>query len=218
MNADANLYLPPEPVDVVICEMLHTAMLREKQMAVIASFKKRYAARFDGPLPIFLPEAAVLAVQAVHTDYSFHGYEAAVPMFIDGERAQSRVSPIAERSLFASFFYADDYRNELAFDALVTVHHSGRINSLRFTHKNLLAIIEAEGRSIDWDMHELVLPLTTPIDVTEGETIQIRFRYDSGDSLLSLAASIEVARPGTLPSAAPTPPTDPISGVRLKSA
>lgn len=215
INADANLYLPPEPVDVVICEMLHTAMLREKQMSVIASFKKRYAARFGGPLPRFLPEAAILAVQPVSTDFSFHGYYAAVPMFIDGERALSRVSPIADRTLYSSFLYGDAYENELGFDAEVTVRETGRINSLRFTHKNLLAILETEGRSIDWDMHELVLPLNAPIDVTAGETIRVRFRYDAGDSLLALASAIHVVRPGeALPSTPPTAATPPISNVR----
>lgn len=215
VNTDANLYLPPEPVDVVICEMLHTAMLREKQMSVIASFKKRYAARFDGPLPIFLPEAAVLAVQPVFTDFSFHGYYAAVPMFIDGERALGRVSPIADRSLYSSFLYGDHYDNELGFDAEVTVRTGGRINSLRFTHKNLLAILESEARSIDWDMHELVLPLTTPLDVAEGETIRVRFRYDAGDSLLALASAIQVVRPGeALASTPPTAAVPPISNIR----
>ena len=62
----------PERVDVVICEMLHTAMLREKQLAVIASFKKRYLERFGGPLPIYIPEAAVMAVQPVYASYDFH--------------------------------------------------------------------------------------------------------------------------------------------------
>ena len=32
VHADAFEYLPPEPVDVVICEMIHVGMLREKQV------------------------------------------------------------------------------------------------------------------------------------------------------------------------------------------
>lgn len=39
IEANAIDYLPPEPVDVVICEMLHVGMLREKQIPVIESFK-----------------------------------------------------------------------------------------------------------------------------------------------------------------------------------
>ena len=65
VHADAFEYLPPEPVDVVICEMIHVAMLREKQVEVIESFKRRYLERFGGQLPVFLPEAVIMAVQPV---------------------------------------------------------------------------------------------------------------------------------------------------------
>ena len=41
--ADGANYLPPEPVDVVICEMLHSALLREKQTVVLAEFQKNYS-------------------------------------------------------------------------------------------------------------------------------------------------------------------------------
>ncbi len=44
VHADAFEYLPPEPVDIVICEMIHVAMLREKLMEVIDNFKQRYLA------------------------------------------------------------------------------------------------------------------------------------------------------------------------------
>src|SRR5262249_3694245 len=109
VNADAAEYTPPERVDVVICEMLHTAMLREKQLAIIAAFKARYLARFGGPLPMFIPEAAVMAVQPVYTDYDFHGYNAAVPMFIDGSGNGDRVKGLAAPALYSSFMYGADY-------------------------------------------------------------------------------------------------------------
>jgi protein arginine N-methyltransferase 1 len=57
IHADAFEYLPPEPVDVVICEMIHVAMLREKQIEMIENFKLRYLQRHGGPLPVFIPEA-----------------------------------------------------------------------------------------------------------------------------------------------------------------
>src|SRR4051812_623552 len=46
IHADAFEYLPPEPVDLVICEMIHAAMLREKQVEMIEAFKQRYRLRF----------------------------------------------------------------------------------------------------------------------------------------------------------------------------
>jgi predicted RNA methylase len=190
VNGDAADYLPPEPVDVVICEMLHTAMLREKQLSIIAAFKERYRARFGGPLPRFIPEAAVMAVQAVTTSFDFHGYRAAVPMFIDANNA-SRVSNLAIPGLYAMFAYDADYPTHFEIDHLVAMEKSGTLDSLRFITKNLLAIVADEGRSIDWDMQDLVIPLAEPIEVSVGDVVRIRFRYDAGDSLLALAESID---------------------------
>jgi hypothetical protein len=38
-------------------------LLRKKQIPVIDSFKKRYLEKFDGPLPVFIPEASIQAIQ-----------------------------------------------------------------------------------------------------------------------------------------------------------
>ncbi len=56
VQGDAADFTPTDPVDVVICEMLHSALLREKQLQVIGRFKANYLARF-AVLPRFVPEA-----------------------------------------------------------------------------------------------------------------------------------------------------------------
>ncbi|MBS2016348.1 MAG: 50S ribosomal protein L11 methyltransferase [Deltaproteobacteria bacterium] len=191
INADASEYLPPTRVDVVVCEMLHTAMLREKQLAVIASFKKRYLERFGGPLPLFIPEAAVMAMQPVTTNYDFHGYQAAVPMFIDGSGNGRRFEGMAAPALYAAFQYSEDFPTHFEIDHCAEITETGTVNALRFMTKNLLTILEAEGRSIDWDMHDLLVPLSTPVAVKAGDVVRIRFRYSAGDSLLALQESID---------------------------
>ena len=57
IEEDAAEYMPPEPVDVVICEMLHVAMLREKQLDVIEQFKQGYTQKFGDKLPRFVPDS-----------------------------------------------------------------------------------------------------------------------------------------------------------------
>ncbi len=190
IEGDAATYLPPEPVDVVICEMLHAGMLREKQLTIIASFKQRYLERFGGPLPRFLPEAAVLAVQAVTTNYRFHGYEAPVPLFVDATNA-ARVVNLAAPALYSTFAYEDPYLTRFSVDHQIVIEAPGTLNSLRFITKNLLAIVGAEARSIDWDMMDLVIPIARPVRVLPGNVVRIQFTYDAGDSLLALAESID---------------------------
>lgn len=190
VNADATDFLPPEPVDVVVCEMLHTAMVREKQLAVIASFKERYLAKFGGPLPRFVPEAAVMAVQPVHTNFVFHGFQATVPMFLDANNA-NRVERMGAPALYAMFEYASDYADTFEVDAVTVMEQEGTVNSLRFITKNLLTILADEGCSVDWDMQDLVIPLAKPLDVKFGDVVRVRFRYRAGDSLLALAEAID---------------------------
>jgi type I protein arginine methyltransferase len=89
------------------------------------------------------------------------------------------------------FTYAEDYSTHFEVDASVMMDHTGMLNSLRFITKNLIAIVPEEGRSIDWDMYDLVVPLAKPFAVSAGDTVRFRFRYDAGDSLLALAESID---------------------------
>lgn len=194
VNADAASYLPPEPVDVVICEMLHSAMLREKQLAVIAAFKERYRARFGGPLPRFVPEALVMAVQPVMTDYAFHGFQAPVPMFLDAGNAH-RTTNLTGPALYSMLAYGDSYGTRFTVDQEIEIEQAGTLNSLRFITKNLLAIDTDARCSIDWDMQDLIIPLARPIEVAAGDVIRIRFQYHAGDSLLALADAIDRDEP-----------------------
>jgi len=194
VQGDAATYLPPEPVDVVICEMLHSAMLREKQLAVIAAFKERYRARFGGPLPRFVPEALVMAVQPVMTDYAFHGFQAPVPMFLDAGNAH-RTTNLTGPALYSMLAYGDSYGTRFTVDQEIEIEQAGTLNSLRFITKNLLAIDTDARRSIDWDMQDLIIPLARPIEVAAGDVIRIRFQYHAGDSLLALADAIDRDEP-----------------------
>ena len=124
------------------------------------------------------------------TDFDFHGYEASVPMFVDGS-GNGRVQKLAVPALYAVFEYSQEYPTHFAVDHSATIETTGTLNALRFITKNLLAILEEEQRSIDWDMHDLVVPLATPLQVSAGDVVRIRFRYDAGDSLLALAESID---------------------------
>ena len=192
VEGDAFEYLPPAPVDVVICEMLHVGMLREKQAQVISRFKQRYTARFGGRLPRFVPEATVLAVQPVEQAFDFHGYHAEVPMFLPG--AQEGTRDLSPHATYASWFYDEEVPLQLSCDAVFTMGSAGTLNALRFATRNLLAVLPAQARSIDWDMNHLIAPLAHPLAVKSGDRVQVRFCYDAGDSLLALLDAIKVTR------------------------
>lgn len=195
VEADATSFLPPEPVDVVLCEMLHTGLLREKQVQVIDSFKRRYLERFGGPLPRFVPEATLQAVQPVQQDFEYHGYRAATPIFQDARCTQPRTVELGDPALFQSFTYDGALPASCGMAAPVAITADGVLNALRFVTKNLLAIDPVTGQTADWIMGYLVVPLATPLLVHAGDAPHVSFAYRPGDELGALTSSLDVRLP-----------------------
>ncbi|MCW2975450.1 MAG: methyltransferase type 12 [Actinomycetia bacterium] len=189
--ADAALWTPPEPVDVVVCEMLHVGLLREKQIQVLAAFAENYFERHGGPLPRFVPEATVQAVQPVEQDYDFHGYVASTPFFQDGNVEQPRTLGLADPSVYHELLYENELTERICWDGTFTIAERGNLNALRVITKNLLAILPQEGRSVDWLMNYLVVPLAHPINVQPGDTIHVSIDYDAGAPLASFAPDVK---------------------------
>jgi predicted RNA methylase len=186
VEADAFAYLPPEPVDVVICEMLHVTLLVEQQLPVIAAFKANYLAAFGPPLPRFLPEAVLQAAQPVQQSFDYHGYVAPTMHFQAGSAEQPRTVQLGDPVVYQTLEYADAIPEQIAWTGSLAVTQAGRLNAVRFITKNLLAILPAEGRSVDWVMNYLVVPLPEPVDVRAGDSVELTFAYAFGGPLLSL--------------------------------
>jgi predicted RNA methylase len=186
VEADAFDYVPPEPIDAVVCEMLHVTLLVEKQLPVIAAFKENYLAAYGPPLPRFLPEAVVQAVQPVQQSFDFHGYVAPTMHFQDGGAEQPRTRELGDPVVYQTLGFADAIPRGIDWSGRVTVTQSGSLNAVRFITKNLLAILPAERRSVDWLMNYLIVPLEAAIEVAPGDTVEIAFDYTFGGPLNSL--------------------------------
>ncbi len=193
VQADAMTYLPPEPVDVVICEMLHVGLLREKQTDVLTAFKRAYQRQFGPQLPVFIPDASLLAVQLVEQDFCFNGYHAAVPLFQPpGMQTSSR--QLSQPEIYSSLFYSQEIPREFHIEQQFLVTAAGELNAVSFQTKNFLAFRLAERSSIDWMMNHLILPLPGPLTVTTGDQVTVRFHYQAGSPLETLQESLEVQR------------------------
>jgi predicted RNA methylase len=191
VHGDAFEYLPPEPVDIVICEMIHVGMLREKQVEVIESFKRRYLARFGGPLPIFMPEAVIMAVQPLQQDYSFDGFVAPIIQFQPHDVIYPGTIELAQPGVYSVLDFSRPVDARIEWAGQFLVQKAGHMNALRFITKNVLSIIEERGTTIDWLNHYMMLPLAKPLDVQAGDVVQISFAYRAGGSIPSLEASIQ---------------------------
>ena len=190
IHADAFEYLPPEPVDVVICEMIHVGMLREKQVEVMESFKRRYLARFGGPLPIFMPEAVIMAVQPLQLEYDFEGFYAPIVQFQETAVIYPGTVELSAPAVYSVMDFSQPTDSLIAFEGQFLVEKAGTLNALRFITKNILAVVPEESGTIDWLNHYMAMPLATPVAVRVGDVLQVSFHYRAGGSLPSLEATM----------------------------
>lgn len=192
--ADASRYTPTAPVDVVICEMLHVAMLREKQLQIIDAFKRNYRKRFGAtaPLPRFIPEASILMWQPIYQSFDFAGYWAPIPMFQAPLLINERTIQVASLDPYASIDYQADYALHFDCQQMLLAAVGGRVNAIRFVTQNVLAVDVEQQNAITWPNQCLVLPLPEAIEVKPGERLEVSFGYDSGAPLEQLSQSLRL--------------------------
>jgi predicted RNA methylase len=196
IQASALEYLPPEPVDAVICEMVHTAMLREKQVEVMDSFRRRYLERFGPPLPIFIPSAAILAVQPVQQDFNFYGYVAPVPIFQQADALQPRTLELGDTVVTHILDYSEPMPPRIAWEGSVTIAKPGEFNAVRFITKNILSIDQSvtPPNFVNWFSQYLVLPLPNPVQVNTGQQLKVAFDYPHGAEISALQESLKLSQ------------------------
>ncbi len=186
IHADAFEYLPPEPVDVVICEMIHSAMLREKQVEVIEAFKERYRSRFGGKQPVFIPAAIIMAVQPLQQVYDFFGFHAPIIQFQRAYVIQDGTTELASPAVYSTLDLSQPTTLEIQWEGTFALESDGVVNALRFITKNILAVMHEQATTIDWFIDYLVLPLGEPVEARAGDVLKVTFRYFAGGSLRSL--------------------------------
>ncbi len=193
VHADAFDYLPPEPVDVVICEMIHVAMLREKQIEIIEAFKQRYLRKFSAPLPVFMPEAVIMAVQPLQQNYNFHGFYAPIIQFQRPNIIQSGSIELAAPLVYSTLDLSQSNSLEIQWHGSIMMTQDCTVNALRFITKNILAVLQEQASTIDWLIDYLVLPLEQSVEARSGDLLHISFNYRAGASIRSLEKKLHVS-------------------------
>jgi len=193
LNADARHFIPNEPVDVVVCEMLHVALLREKQLEVIEAFKSHYQNEVSQQLPKFLPEASILMVQPVEQSYDFAGYWAPVPLFQEPQQSIEGTAELGALTAYSTVFYDDHFSHQFHWRGELPIEQSGRLTGLRFVTQNAIAIDVSNQQSINWPNQCMVLPVEEPLQVVKGQSVRIEFRYSAGNSIETLTQSLQVS-------------------------
>lgn len=192
VEGDAIEFVPSQPVDVVVCEMLHVALLREKQTAVLESFKENYQQNWNEQLPRFIPEASRLMVQMIHHPFDFGGYYAPLPIFQAPDvTANDGLIELSSLVDYAHIFYDEPISDTIRWQGRLRASANGFLSALRFVTQNFLSV-ESQGDSPTWPNQFLILPLQEPSPVLAGQEIDVEFSYRFGDPIESLHQSIRV--------------------------
>lgn len=191
IQADAHTWLPPEPVDVVICEMLHVGLIREKQLEILQSFQERYRRAYGPKLPRFIPDTTLLAIQPIEQDFCFHGYTAPVPLFQPpGPHMEGCL--LGDPHLYSSIDYGKTIPLDFRVDAQLTMQRAGVFNAISVLTNNVLAFVFSEQRAVQWLMNQLILPLAEPLTVAPGDVVTVNFAYRAGCPIEALQESLRV--------------------------
>lgn len=185
--ADAREWLPPEPVQVVICEMLHVALVNEQQVQVMNHLHRQVGA-FKA-----IPMGVVNLIEPVEVDFRVRGFE--LPFM----RYQAYgVQDPAVRALVReprAYWQADFYGVvDEQIDQTVTMvaEASGTCNAIRLT---TIAVVDAladdDGQFNRWALQQLIVPLERPVALKPGDSLELRVLYSTGCDLgeLSVAAA-----------------------------
>lgn len=190
-QGDAKTWLPPEPVDLVICEMLHSALLREKQLQVVTAFRDAHYLRF-GTKPQLMPCATILAIQPVLQKYDFYGYYAPVPLFQSAYHLSDDCNQCGDPIAYKIIDYDKAHVEPIISNEIFNFDKDTEINALRFITKSLLDINYFTGKTVDWHNQHLILPLHRNIAIKAGQSLRVSFNYRPGDAIENLNNAIKL--------------------------
>lgn len=182
----AQEHIPSEPVDVIICEMMHVGLAVEQQIpvmnAVLTALQQRQA---DRPVRV-IPEEAVNYCQLVQADWNRAGYQVPFVRLGSTYGADPTVTPLSQITKYSNHLFDRVNSTRIEGQCKVTVDAPGTVNALRILTQTVLDFDESkppqEAANI-WFMHYMVLPLQQTWPVQPGAEFEASFGYEAGCSL-----------------------------------
>lgn len=190
IEADARTVELDERVDVVICEMLDTALIAEFQVPVM-NHAVEHLLKSDVKV---IPIKAVTKIELVNSDYDFYGYDFSIPYHEEYGARHVKEIPSNQESFHSIRF---DEINPTIVDKEIELEivKDGFINGFR-----LRTYVYADENTLmkpsAWFNPPLVFPLTLDkdsprgISVKKGDKISLFLSYEMGSGLDYIAYSL----------------------------
>lgn len=174
----------PETPDVIICEMLDTALIKEQLVQVMNSVRKK----IGNGKPRILPSGVITSVALTHADYDFSGLYMPLPYFETKEVRKTNglfSDVIPYHIVDTTKCNPIDVNEEL----IIPVTQEGEVNSLK-----IITDVEMCSGSICGSSHWFNPPLVLPIEsmhVKRGDMINLKISYKLGEGLKTVRYEVK---------------------------
>lgn len=174
-----------EPVDVVLCEMLDTALLAELQVQVMNHANRELLAD-DGTV---VPTEAVTSVSLVKSEYHFDGGEFKLPHFEAYGSTES--IPMSESVAYhtARFDRINEEHVQATIEVEATV--SGIVNGIQLQTDVQFAPEGEYTSGSEWLNPPLTLPTESLFTVEAGDRLGVSLEYRVGDGLNDITYTVD---------------------------
>lgn len=175
INTDASTFKFPEKADVIICEMLDTALIDEEQVPVINN-----AHKYMKETTIIIPKMVYTTIELVSTNIKHITYY---------ENNYPDYTSLSDEIKYHTVCFLKHVDNHVNEEILITVKKEGLVNAIKLTTFTYL-------------MDNLLLeptpmlnpPLLIPVDninVQRGDCIKINLSYVMGSGLNTIKTNIQ---------------------------
>lgn len=171
INSDVLGYDFTKKADLIVCEMLDTALIDEEEIPVL-----NYAKKFlkeDGKI---IPQAIINTVELVNLERHYLHWD-------EGVNYESLSKPV----VYSQFNFLDEIAPEFETDLCLKANKEGNINGLKITTYTKL-----NENLIVGPLPMLNPPLLIPLDekfVKENDLINVKLKYIMGKGIESIKTS-----------------------------
>jgi protein arginine N-methyltransferase 1 len=176
VDMDAHAFVPPEPIDVVICEMTNSGLVHEPMVSVLNSFKDKAGACYTT-----IPQSVKSFIELAYTDFEYNGYHASFPHFrpLDGQFG-TFIQILSKRELYWLADFSRKVLDVVDITISITPIESGSVNSVRISSDLHLSPAHVLVPTLLSTFPPVIIPLDSPVHVKKGEDVKLTMKYQAG--------------------------------------
>lgn len=198
VEGSAAEFVPPEPVDAVICEMLHVGLINEQQVPVMNAIRANLERAYPGYCYATIPGTVMNYIQLIQEDQNFYGYRTRLMRYAMTSVVDPRAVPMSSLTPYWEVDFAVRADTGVDRRLRIPVVQDGVVSGVRLLTQAALYLDEDSldpASLIDWFLMWLVVPLEA-LPVTAGQELDVHVRYEAGCPLeaVELRVSAESAR------------------------